>query len=125
MNKYRNRKITSPDGQVFDSGREYARYNNLKMLQNAGIITDLKRQVKFVLIPTQRAYTTEVYKKGKHKGELKLGKVIEKECAYYADFTYKKNGILVVEDTKGVKTKDYILKRKMMLYFYGIRIREV
>lgn len=125
MNKYKNRKVTSRDGQVFHSFKEYIRYNKLKTMQNAGVITDLKTQVKFVLIPAQREDTTEVYKKGKHKGELKPGKVIEKECAYYADFTYKKDGILAVEDTKGVKTKDYILKRKMMLYFYGIRIREV
>lgn len=125
MNKYKNRKVTSRDGQVFHSFKEYVRYNTLKTMQNAGVITDLKTQVKFVLIPAQREDTTEIYKKGKHKGELKPGKVIEKECAYYADFTYKKDGILFVEDTKGVKTKDYILKRKMMLHFYGIRIREV
>ena len=125
MNKYKNRKVTSRDGQVFDSSKEYARYNNLKMVQNAGHITDLKRQVKFVLIPAQYEETNEVYTKGARKGLTKQGKLIEKECAYYADFTYKENGNLVVEDVKGIKTKDYILKRKMMLYFYGIRIKEV
>ena len=125
MNKYKNRKITLSDGQVFDSHKEYVRYSTNERMQRAGIITDLKRQVKFVLIPAQYEETNEVYTKGPRKGLPKQGKLLEKECSYYADFTYKKNGILVVEDVKGVKTKDYILKRKMMLYFYGIRIREV
>lgn len=123
--KYKNKKITALDGQVFDSRREYNRYIELKMLEKAGHIKELKRQVKFVLIPAQKEETTEVYKKGEHKGQLKPGKVLEKECAYYADFTYKENGELVVEDAKGVRTKDYIIKRKLMLFFYRVRIKEV
>lgn len=125
MNKYRNKKYTASDGQVFDSRKEYNRYFELKMLEHAGQITDLKRQVKFVLIPSQYAESDEVYTKGPRKGQKKQGPLLEKECAYYADFTYKVNGKLVVEDTKGMITKDYILKRKMMLHFYGVRIREV
>lgn len=125
MSKYRNKKYTTPEGEVFDSYREYNRYFELKMLERAGKITELKRQVKFVLIPSQYEESDEVYTKGPRKGLKKQGPLIEKECAYYADFTYKENGKLVVEDAKGIRTKDYILKRKMILYFYGIRIREV
>lgn len=125
MNKYRNKKYTSTDGITFDSKKEYRRYNELRLLEKAGKIEDLARQVKFVLIPGQYEETDEVYTKGKHKGMKKQGALLERECAYYADFVYKENGKLVVEDTKGVRTPDYILKRKMMLYFYGIRIKEV
>lgn len=121
--KYKNRKITTADG-IFDSRKEYKRYRELEMLQRAGEITDLKRQVKFVLIPAQYEETNEVYTKGKKKGLKKRGTLLERECSYYADFTYKENGKLVAEDVKGVKTKDYIVKRKMMLYFYGLIIRE-
>lgn len=125
MNKYRNKKYTSTDGITFDSKKEYKRYNELRLLEKAGLIEDLARQVKFVLIPGQYEECTEVYTKGKNKGQKKQGALLERECAYYADFTYKVNGELIVEDTKGVRTADYILKRKMMLYFYGVKIKEV
>ena len=124
MRKYRNKKI-SYNGQVFDSKKEYRRYRELLLLQKANQIEDLDCQTKFVLIPGQREDSEEVYKRGPKKGQPKPGNVIEKECAYYADFTYKEKGELVVEDTKGVKTEAYKIKKKMMLYFYGIRIREV
>lgn len=111
MNKYRNKKYKTGDGQVFDSYREYNRYFELKMLERAGEITELKRQVKFVLIPKQ---TDE------------NGKLAERECSYFADFTYTdKDGKYVVEDAKGVRTKEYIIKRKLMLERHGIRVREI
>ena len=119
QNKYHSRKI-SHDGMTFDSLKEYRRYCELVLLEKAGQVTELQRQVKFVLIPAQR----EPDSIGKRGGVIK-GKLIEKECAYIADFVYKENGKTVVEDTKGFKTKDYILKRKMLLYFHGIRIKEV
>ena len=125
MNKYRNKKFKAPDGTIFDSKKEYYRYAELSVLEKSGHITELKRQVKFVLIPAQYEQLDEVYTKGPRKGQKKDGKVLERECAYYADFTYKVNGNLIVEDAKGVRTAEYILKRKMMLHFYGIRIREV
>ena len=55
------------------------------------------------------------------------GKVVERECAYVADFVYHDahTGELVVEDTKGVRTKDYVIKRKLMLSIYNIRIKEI
>jgi len=50
--------------------------------------------------------------------------VVERACTYVADFSYTENGRRVVEDTKGMKTRDYIIKRKLMLYVHGIRIKE-
>lgn len=124
-NKYGNKKIEI-DGIVFDSRKEARRYQELLLLQKAGAIQDLKLQVKYVLIPAIREHSNEIYTKGKKKGQFKQGKIIERECAYYADFDYiTKDGIHVVEDTKGVKTKEYIIKRKLMLHEYGIRIKEV
>ena len=117
--KYHNRKITR-DGETFDSRKEFRRYEELQLLQQAGEIKNLRRQVKFLLIPTQR----EPSKIGS-RGGVKRGKLLERECSYIADFVYGENGKMVVEDTKGVRTKDYIIKRKLMLYVYGIRIREV
>lgn len=111
--KYYNRKVTI-DGETFDSVKEARRYQELKLLQRAGMIVNLDRQVSFELIPAQRID----------------GKVVERACNYVADFTYlekTKTGewLTVVEDTKGFKTKDYIIKRKLMLHVHGIRIREV
>lgn len=123
-NKYKNKKVFL-DGKTFDSKKEAKRYVYLRELEKQGYISELQEQVKFTLIPNQREESTEVYVKGKNKGKLKEGKVLEKEVSYIADFTYKQDGELIVEDTKGYKTRDYILKRKMMLYFYGIRIKEI
>lgn len=108
--KYHNSKITV-DGRRFDSKKEARRYQELKFLERANMISDLQCQVKFVLIPSQRDPNTK--------------RVIERECAYIADFVYTQNGEKVVEDTKGFKTKDYIIKRKLMLYVHGIRVKEV
>ena len=92
----------------------------MRLLEKAGAITDLQRQVEFVLIPAQREPDTI----GKRGGVIK-GKTIEHKCSYVADFVYNENGRQIVEDTKGVRTKDYVIKRKLMLYIHGIRIREV
>lgn len=108
MSKYHNKKIVV-DGIEFDSKKEARRYSELLLLERVGAIQGLQRQVKFELIPSQR-YD---------------GKVIERPCCYIADFVYKENGNTVVEDTKGHRTRDYIIKRKLMLYLCGIRIREV
>ena len=109
-NKYGNHKITVA-GETFDSKKEYNRWCELKLLERAGEIKQLDRQHRFQLIPTQR--------------DLQ-GNVLEKAVTYVADFTYMdKAGNLVVEDTKGFKTPEYIIKRKMMLYLNGIRIKEI
>ena len=98
------------------------RYQELSLLEKAGVIRDLQRQVKYILIPAQR----EPDIVGK-RGGIKSGRVIEKECYYVADFVYFDNEKQenVVEDTKGFRTKDYTIKRKLMLYIHGIRINEI
>lgn len=123
-NKYNNTKVKI-DGIEFDSIKEADRYSELKILQRSGAISDLKMQVRYNLIPVLRAEPTEVYKRGPKKGQYKPGKVLENAVYYIADFVYKENGKEVVEDAKGARTKEYILKRKLMLWVHGIRIREV
>ena len=108
MPKYGNRKIIR-DGIEFGSIKECQRYCELKLMQRAGLISDLQMQVPFELIPSQRID----------------GKVVERAVNYIADFVYQQNSLKVVEDTKGMRTKDYIIKRKLMLYVHGIRIVEV
>lgn len=119
--KYHARKITV-DGITFDSQKEARRYSELLLLVKAGEISDLRRQVKFELIPAQR----EPDVTGPRGGIIK-GKVIEREVAYYADFVYrdKRTDRTVVEDVKGMRTEVYNLKRKLMLWRYGIKIKEV
>lgn len=102
-NKYGARKVKSPDGQVFDSQKEYDRWCNLRLLERAGMISDLRRQVSYELIPKQ--------------GTMRA-------CSYIADFTYQENGKLVVEDCKGYRTEAYKIKKKLMLWVHGIRIKE-
>ena len=110
VRKYRNQKVSLGD-HTLDSKKEMNRFLELSLLQKAGEIEDLRCQVKYVLIPAQR--------------DKQTNKLLERECAYVADFTYLRSGRLVVEDTKGFRTKEYIIKRKLMLYRYGIRILEV
>ena len=121
QNKYGNQKITI-DGETFDSKREALRWQELKLAESADAIRDLKRQVRFEVIPAQR----EPDERGA-KGGIKKGKTIERKVEYVADFTYidTQTGELVVEDTKGMRTPEYIIKRKLMLQVHGIRIREV
>ncbi|MBO7735985.1 MAG: DUF1064 domain-containing protein [Methanobrevibacter sp.] len=108
--KYKNKKVYL-DGREFDSKKEANRYSELKLLASAGYIAELECQKSFTLIPSQ------------YIGE----KCVERACKYVADFYYydlnKKK--YIVEDTKGYKTRDYIIKRKLMLYKYGIRITEL
>lgn len=120
-NKYRNQKI-EVDGEIFDSKKEARRWQELKLAEKAGAICNLKRQVRFELIPAQR----EPDQRGPRGGVIK-GKVIERAVYYNADFVYNDLDTCrkVVEDTKGMRTKDYIIKRKLLLYRYGLRIREV
>ena len=155
-NKYHARKVTV-NGITYDSKKEARRHAQLLEMERNGEIVDLQRQVKFVLIPAQR----EPDSIGP-RGGAKKGKLIERECAYVADFVYTvvpadnpsaveqrkirrqtppedagpvsltadsslytREPLRCVEDTKGVRTKDYIIKRKLMLWIHGIRIREV
>ena len=104
MSKYGNIKTTTSDGITHDSIKEANRWCELKLLERAGKIRLLQRQVKYTLIPKQEG---------------------EREVCYIADFVYNENGKLVVEDVKGKKTKDYIIKRKLMLWVHGIKIKEI
>ena len=108
--KYHNKKVVR-DGETFDSVKEYHHWIELCLMEKAGLISDLQRQVKYVLIPSQ--------KEGK--------KTIERECSYRADFVYTDNetGETVVEDVKGMRTEVYKIKRKLMLWVHHIKICEV
>ena len=116
--KYHARKITTPEG-TFDSQKEYRRWKELCLLQCGGVISDLHRQVSYPLVPEQREPDTTG-----PRGGVKRGKLLERPVEYVADFVYQKDGQTVVEDSKGVRTPDYIIKRKLMLYVHGIRILE-
>lgn len=111
MSKYGAQKTTF-QGRTFDSKREAERFAELRYMQMGKLIADLECQVKFVLIPPRKDEN---------------GKVIERAVEYIADFVYTdlKTGQKVIEDAKGCKTKEYIIKRKLMLHVYDIRIREV
>ncbi|MFR8814384.1 MAG: DUF1064 domain-containing protein [Lachnospiraceae bacterium] len=122
--KYNNKKI-EVDGMTFDSKKEANRYKELSLLQKAGEISGLQTQVRYVLIPSQREVSEEVYTRGENKGKNKPGKLLERECTYVADFVYYKDGKVIVEDTKGFRTKEYIIKRKLMLYVHHIQIKEI
>lgn len=108
MAKYKNIKYNG-----YDSIKEYRRAQELELMQKKGLIAGLKEQVKYELIPSQRDKIT--------------GKLLERPVSYIADFEYLRisDGVVVTEDTKGVRTKEYIIKRKLMLHKYGIRINEV
>lgn len=125
MNKYHNRKVTTFDGIEHASQKEANRWCELKLLERAGKILDLDRQVKFTLIPAQYEYEFDEVVKA--KGKKPKGKLVERECSYIADFVYidAESGRLIVEDTKGFKTKDYVIKRKLMRYVHMVAIKEV
>ncbi len=112
MNKYHAKKWEL-DGQLFDSHAEARRWQELRYLLRVGVISRLERQTPFELIPVQKDPAT--------------GKVLERAVTYKADFTYWENGKYIVEDVKSeaTKTREYILKRKLMLWVHGVRITEV
>ena len=101
--KYKSRK-THRNGLLFDSKREADRYTKLLLMLRSGRITALKTQVTFELLPKQKN---------------------ERAVKYIADFVYEQDGEVVVEDCKGVRTRDYIIKRKLMLWVHGISVKEV
>ena len=103
MSKYHSRKVFH-DGHSFDSLLERDRYIELRTLENLGVIKNLQTQVRYEIIPKQDG---------------------ERAAHYVADFQYEQDGQLVVEDTKGFRTPDFVLKRKLMLWVHGIRIVEV
>lgn len=109
MSKYNNKK-TTVFGITFDSKREAERYLILRTLEKQRAIKDLRLQVKYELIPEQRD---------------EKNKIVERACTYVADFVYVDDqGIEVVEDAKGVRTKEYRIKKKLMLWVHKIKIKE-
>ncbi len=125
--KFHSKKITV-DGITFDSKKEYRRYCELALLEKAGQIQSLELQKVFELIPAQyENVSREEYIKS--KGKKTKGKCIERACKYIADFTYMQDGKFIVEDVKGYKKGKaydlFVIKRKLMLYVHGIRIKEV
>lgn len=134
--KYGNQKVYV-DGYEFDSRKESRRYIYLKQRQKAGEITGLELQVSFELVPALYEKSADVYTKGPKKGKQKPGKCIERSVTYVADFVYTEiekrpdgrtvAGAMVAEDVKGMKTKEYIIKRKLFRWLYGDRyeFREV
>ncbi len=124
--KYGARK-TVFDGITFASKKEANRYRELKMLERAGEICNLRLQVPFELIPAQYEETGELYTKGANKGKPKRGKCIEKAVTYIADFVYTTcEPHQIVEDVKGMRTPVYIIKRKLFRWRYpDYEFREV
>ena len=120
FNKYHARKANCFYGHQHDSKKEAERCNDLHLMQAHGLISGLEIQKKYQLIPQQREPDTTTA-----TGKTVKGKVIEREVNYIADFVYVENGATVVEDTKGMRLPEYVLKRKLMLFKYGIRIKEI
>lgn len=126
--KYGNRKVVV-DGIEFDSRKEAQRYWELKLLQRAGKISDLQLQREFELIPAQYETYPRYGKTGKRLQDGK--RCVEKSCTYKADFCYKQDGQLIVEDTKGYRDPasagyaKFVIKRKLMLWRHGIKVIEI
>jgi hypothetical protein len=102
VSKFNNKRVNTPDGW-FDSQRELRRWGELQLLQRAGKITDLERQVDFELIPSGAGLRRIVYR---------------------ADFVYIENGQKVIEDSKGYRDRVYKLKRRLMLWRHNVTIKE-
>ena len=112
-NKYSARKTGH-----YASRKESRRAAQLRLMERAGLISNLREQVTFELIPPQY---------GECGVDLKGRPVkvcVERSCKYIADFVYEMDGATVVEDTKGFRTPEYRIKRKLMLFRFGIKIRE-
>ncbi len=124
MSKYMNKKI-KVDGMQFDSQKEYNRWCELKLLERAGKISKLQRQVPFELVPPQYETVERYGKSGRLKDSVRC---VEHAITYVADFVYIQDGKKVVEDVKGYKAGNayslYRIKRKLMLYLKGIKVLE-
>lgn len=119
--KYGSKKVAF-DGLEFDSKKEMYRYIRLKSMQEEGLISDLRMQVPYEIIPA--VYEEDIVQL---KTKVKtVTKCVQRATYYLADFVYKdKDGNVVVEDAKGMRTEKYLLKKKMMRAFLGISIKEV
>lgn len=114
--KYKNELVYDPDYGKFDSKHEHKIFHTLRMRAMAGEVRDLRRQVKF--------------KFGDPEAERYVLTETGKPMVYVADFTLEERTSegdwrFVVADAKGARTKEYIIKKALMLYFHGIVIREL
>lgn len=120
-NKFNNHKIVF-QGEAYDSQLELSRFIFLSNREKEGEITNLRRQVEYLLIPAQ--YGTEIkHLKTKDK-EVRV--LLERSCSYIADFVYERNGKTIVEDCKGSKyiiTADFKIKKKLMLWVHQIQVK--
>lgn len=107
--KYANQPITDADGTRWDSKAEHRRGVYLAALERAGEIHNLRRQVRYELIPAQERPSG--------------GR--ERATHYLADFVYERGGATIVEDVKGATTPEYRLKRKLMLWRHGVEVQEI
>lgn len=111
--------------EVFDSQKELDRWDLLQIMEQRGEISDLQRQVSYVLVPSQYI---KVWKTVRKKEVLK-DKRVEAPITYRADFQYRlPDGKLIVEDVKSEVTRrlpEYVMKRKLMLWIHGIKLTEV
>ena len=118
--KYHAQRITI-DGITFDSKKEARRWAMLKLLEKAGKINSLQRQVPFKLAP---AFYVDCIEHLKTKDKVKQV-LVHREMNYIADFTYYDHeGNYIVEDTKGFRTEVYRKKKNLMRRIYGIEIKE-
>jgi hypothetical protein len=110
VSKYGNKQTAASDGKVLASKRECKRYEELLLLQKMRKISDLETQVKYQLLPKQKLRTK-----------------IEQPVYYIADFKYYDRELerWRVEDAKGFRTKEYVIKRKLMMYRHDIHVEEV
>lgn len=111
MSKYKSKKIDY-EGMTFDSKKELQHWIDLKQQEEQGIISDLKRQVEFELVPRQ---TVD-------------GKFLYRPIKYTADMTYIKDGEYVVEDVKSKMTRklpEYIMKKKLLYFTHNIILKEI
>lgn len=122
-NKYGNKKV-EVDGLLFDSKKEMQRYLVLKDAERNGVISDLKTQVRYELIPSVK----EKYIKHLKTKDKECERTIQLAITYTCDFQYNKNGEIIVEDVKAspkMLPKEFVLKKKMMLALKGIKVKEV
>lgn len=115
--KYRNVKVTTPDGETFDSGREADRWMQLKLLEKAGEISHLERQPKFYLYGSKGPVL--IRSKGYPNGRRAVWKG---DFAYFCSVRNKR----ICEDVKGFRTQIFILKKAIVLACYpGLEIVEI
>lgn len=124
-NKY-NASKSEMDGYVFDSKKEKARYMELKAAIEAGVITDLQRQVRYELEPP----VVEEYEEQLKTKVVRKTRTVQRGIYYTCDFQYVKDGKLVVEDVKSSPAqakldKAYQIRKKLLFARYGIKVYEV